>query len=269
MQEFEAEVGTLMEDPDNPRQDFGDEAEELRLGNSLSKGQDYPILVMRHIKLTDCLVVSDGNRRLRAARRVGLKKLRAMMIDKKLTDVEIRLLQLRTDIHKKHLTAFERSMVAIGIAEANPGLTIKQLAELVEMEESLLWKYLQAKKLCPEAMQAYKDGTLALRAMVEVSKLPLEEQPAFMKAGGTCDEMRAARIRRNGQAAPAVRTARSRIPLATEAATGTVTVAGEAIDLEDAENILKEALRAVRAAKDKGLNAATAQRVWREVAAAS
>ena len=86
--------------------------------------------------------------------------------------------------------------------------------------------------------------------------------------GASRDEVaRESRKRRNGSA-PAVRTSRIRIPLATETAAGTVTIAGDAIDLEDAENILKEALKAIRSARDKGLNSATAQKVWKDMAAA-
>jgi hypothetical protein len=68
---------------------------------------------------------------------------------------------------------------------------------------------------------------------------------------------------------PPARTPKIKIPLANDFANGAVTVAGEeSIDLDDAESLLKEALKAVRAAGGKNLDCKTAQSVWRDMAKA-
>ncbi len=61
------------------------------------------------------------------------------------------------------------------------------------------------------------------------------------------DELeRQGRKRRSAGGQASVRLPRIKIPLASETASGLVTVAAESMDLEDAERLLREALRAVR-----------------------
>ncbi len=47
-----------------------------------------------------------------------------------------------------------------------------------------------------------------------------------------------------------------------------VTVAGEEISLDEAIDALKEAMKAMQKARDTGLDAKTAQAVWKDMAAA-
>ena len=90
------------------------------------------------------------------------------------------------------------------------------------------------------------------------------------------DELeRHGRKQRNGDGKPPARTPKIRIPLAVESdglsvhGAATVTgVPGEDIGLDDAESILKEALKAVREAARQGLDAKTFQAVMRDRAKA-
>jgi hypothetical protein len=144
-------------------------------------------------------------------------------------------------------------------------MTVKQMAALIDMEESLLWKYLQAKKLSLESLQAFKDGKIGLTIVIELAKLPHDEQPVLLElklGGASRDEVRASRKK---CAAPAVRTAKIKCPLP---GGQVVTVAGGEISLEDAIEATGEAVKLMKAALAKGLNAKTAERVWKDVAAA-
>ena len=234
------------------------------LGDSLLKGQQAPIIVGPLAGGKRKLF--DGSRRVRAALKKGIGKLLGVVSERNLTPEELAQFQLISDIHKKHLTPYERSMAALGIEKANPGLTVKQMAALIDMEESLLWKYLQARKLSPESLQAYRTGKIGLTAVVEVSKLPHSEQPALLElklSGATRDELRASRKKRSG--VPAVRTAKIKCPLPSGQV---VTVAGEEISLEEAIESLGEAVKLMKAALSKGLNARTAMNVWKDGVAA-
>jgi hypothetical protein len=62
-----------------------------------------------------------------------------------------------------------------------------------------------------------------------------------------------------------VRTAKIKCPLPNGQI---VTVAGNELSLEDAIESLSEAVKLMKAALAKGLNAKTAERVWKDVAAA-
>ncbi len=200
---FDLDLDKTEEDPENGRIDFGDEADEINLGKSLEGGQDYPLIVRRHT-LAGWFILVDGHRRCRAARRVGLKILKAVLVDKKLSASETRLIQIRTDIHKKKLSPPELSALLIALEKENPG-TVKQIAALVHMEESLVWKYLQAKKLSAESLAAFKAGKIGLRDMVAIAALPADEQPVLLglKLGGASAEEvgRQSRKRRHGSTA--------------------------------------------------------------------
>ncbi len=146
------------------------------------------------------------------------------------------------------------------------------------MDPSMVTKMMPAAEPIPAVEDAFKEGRIGIGDRYNISLLPASEQhvPLELALGGASrDEVaRESRKRRNGNVAgngaPTVRTAKQiRIPLATDTATGTVTISGEAIDLEDAENILKEATKAIRSAKDQGLNVSTAQKVWKDRASAA
>jgi ParB family transcriptional regulator, chromosome partitioning protein len=249
-------------DLSNIREQYDDE--DL-LGDSLLKGQQAPIIVGPLV--SGKRKVFDGSRRVRAALKKGMRKLTGVVSERHLSPEELAQFQLISDIHKKHLTPYERSMAALGIEKSNPGLTIKQMAALINMDETLLGKYLQARRLSPESLRAYREGKIGLTAVVEVSKLPFDEQPILleMKVGGaTRNEIRASRKRRNATR-PDVRTAKIRCPLPSGQV---VTVAGDQLSLEEAVEALAEAGKAMKSALSKGLNAKTAMNVWRDVAAA-
>ncbi len=154
-------------------------------------------------------------------------------------------------------------MAALGIEAANPAMTVKQLAAMIDMGESLLWRYLQPKKLCPAAMDAYKAGRIGLNQMVELAKLGHDEQAKEL--GKSPEAMRANRKRGS---APAERTGKLKVPLPSGRGVAIAAAAGEEITLEESADTLKEALKMVNAAIDKSLSAKSAQSVWKDLAAA-
>jgi hypothetical protein len=147
----------------------------------------------------------------------------------------------------------------------------KQLAdEVLDIDPATATKNLALFDCIQQVQDAAQAGAISLSGWYEISKAP--DQAAALAAalkGATRDQLQGeSRRQRNGHPTPAVRLPRIKIPLATDTATGTVTLAGDGIDLEDAETLLKEAAKAVKAARDKNLDAKTAQAVWRDMAKA-
>jgi ParB family transcriptional regulator, chromosome partitioning protein len=261
MDTFDADIGMVEED--NHRDDYGDDSEELNLGLSLKERQDYPIILRPHTN-PGWFILVDGHRRYRAARRAGIKTLKAVLVEKGLTKAEIRLIQLRTDIFKKKLGPFELAMLLIPLADEHSG-TVKQLAALVHMEESLLWKYLQAKKLSPSSLEAFRSGSIGLKDVVELAKLSHEEQPVLLNlrlGGASTEEVRKAR-KRTSSSPSAARASRIKIELGSDLI---VTISGAELTLDEAIEAVVSAQKEMRKGRDLGLDAKTIVSVARDKA---
>jgi ParB/RepB/Spo0J family partition protein len=236
----------------------------VELAESLEKtGQQVPIVVGKLVEGKRQLF--DGHRRVRAALLKGWTTLKAIESDRILTQAELTLFQLVNDVQKEHLTPYERSMAALRVKTANSTMTVKQLDGLINMGESLLWKYLTAEKLSPASLEAFKVGKIGLKDVVELAKLGHDEQPVLLNlrlGGASTEQVRKARKK---SIEPAVRTARLKVKLVSGQV---VTVAGQDASLEEVLEALEEAKKLVKAAIAKGLNASTAAKVWSDMAAA-
>jgi hypothetical protein len=249
----------------NIRSDLGSEEELRRLGKSIRKWQRTPLLI-----LPDGSTV-DGNRSLAAARLEGIDELDCVVIDASITPAEYKRIQWTAAVHRQDISAYDKAVTIRDIKADHPGMSNKQLAdEVLDIDPATVTKNLTLFDCIPKVQAAAQAGELTLSGWYEISKSP--DQAAALAAalnGATRDQLQGeSRRQRNGHATPAVRLPRIKIPLATETATGTVTLAGEDIDLDDAETLLKEAMKAVRAARDKNLDTKTAQSVWRDMAKA-
>lgn len=250
----------------NIRSDLGPEKELRPLGKSLRRGQDQPLLI-----LADGTIV-DGHRRLAAALLEGIEELDCIVVPPGTTAAECRLIQWRCAMHKKDISAYDKAGAVRDSKADRPSLSNRQLAEeVLDIDPSSVTQYLSLWDCIPEVQEAARAGEIGLSDWYAISKSPDQGKALALALNGSSrsELERETRRQRSGKPAqPAVRLPRIRIPLAGDAATGTVTVAGESIDLDDAEALLKEALKAVRAAREKNLDCKTAQAVWRDVAKA-
>lgn len=263
-QVLSVELRTLLEG--NIRSSLGDEMALLRLRDSLIKGQKTPILVSG-------TRIIDGHRRVAAAKLGGITHLDAIDCGD-MTPGEIAEFQTVHAFHSESLSDFDRAG-ALKLAK-DQGLTNKQIAEKFDINQSAVTQYLSLFDCPPEVIQAAREGKIGPSVWYQISRSPDPLATLALKLGGASrDEILAAGKRQRNQPkegeTPPEKSSRVKIHLATEAASGLVTVAGapgEEIDLEAAETILKEALKAVRSAKEKGLSVKSAQSVWRDMAAA-
>lgn len=274
-------IGWFQPDPDNPRKAPEDsdprkpqwEADLDRLGDDmLARGVLVPLLA----RPTGLLV--DGWRRWLAAQRKSIPDLPVIITDK--PEEEIAGIRLATVFHKADLTAFEKARACADILAAHPGWQMKDLAAFLHLDPSSVTRWCSPSRCSPAWQQALKDGRVGISDCYAASKLPHEQQEALLAmklAGASRDAIeqagRAARNQGGGHEAPPERCSRVKIPLAVStkeiSAHGTVTLTslpGREIDLKEAENLLKEALKAVRDASGRGLGVKAAQAGWRDVA---
>jgi hypothetical protein len=118
-------------------------------------------------------------------------------------------------------------------------------------------------------VEALRENKIAISDAYEISKaVDREDQLRLLslKNAGASREVLAAQGRKQRAAAtPAVRVSKIKCPLPSGQV---ITVSGEELSLDEAIDSLKEAIKAMTKARDTGLDAKTAQAVWRDVAKA-
>jgi ParB/RepB/Spo0J family partition protein len=250
----------------NCRKHF-DEASLRALGKDLRVRQ-----ISSLVCLPDGTIVC-GERRYRAAMLEGLTELNVIIITDRITEAEFNRLQLVENLQRQDLSNAEKCLGCVKFARSNQGMNYKQIAEELHIDASMVTRWMAWERVIEPVQQALAANAITLQAMYAISQCPQEEQAvalaSALAAPNAAAATRAVRKQRNGNGQATVRMPKIKIPLANDGGTGLVVVSGDGIDLDDAESLLKEALKAVRAAKDKNLDCKTAQAVWRDVAKAS
>jgi ParB/RepB/Spo0J family partition protein len=236
-----------------------------RLGESLLQCQLQPVGVLK-----DFTVIFGNGRVLAALEEPRITHLDAVILDEEISEREFLRRQAVENFVRNDLSNAEKCKICVSYAQSEPSMTLKEIAKDLGVDPSLVTRWMAWEKIIDPVRQALVADKLTLTGMYAISQLPAEEQEAALavalNAPNAAAVARAVRKQRNGNGQSAVRMPKIKIPLANDAATGLVVVSGESIDLDDAETLLKEALKAVRSAKDKSLDCKTAQAVWRDVA---
>ena len=238
-------------DPNQPRKQFT-EADLRSLGASLkSLGQLQPVGTRPDGTLL------WGERRYRAAQLVGLAELSVIITDRKLSDSEIRLIQLTENMHRADLTGHEKWIGCSELMSMNPQWQMKDLAAHLQLDPSMVTRLLSPSKCVPAWQEALKAGKVGISDCYAASKLEEKEQAELLGlklSGASRDTIeQAGRKSRNGQAT-AVKVARVRCQLPSGVQ---IVVSGEGVSLEDAIEALGEAIKEMKRARDLGYTAKT------------
>jgi ParB/RepB/Spo0J family partition protein len=186
----------------NIRTDFGSEADLRALGESLKKHQHIPLLVR-----TNGLVI-DGERRVRAALLVGLTELWAIVTDEDLTPEQIRKIQFESAFHRADLSVWDKAMFLVGMAADHPDWTNRQIAEGLDIGESMVGRFLSIRDCIPAVQEAVKAGQIGVKCYYEISKAAQDQQPALLAKAldGSAEDVARQRRQRPAGTAPTVRT---------------------------------------------------------------
>lgn len=209
-----------------------------------------------------------GHRRLRAALLVGLKELQVIITDRPLTDTEIRLIQLTENMQRADLTGHEKWLACAELMCMNPKWQLKDLAEQLHLDPSMLTRLLSPSKCIEAAQHALRDGKVGISDCYAISKLPEGEQAGLLAmklSGASRDAIEQAGRKSRSGTAPSAKLSRVKCALSS----GVVIVAsGEALSLDDLIDALGEAQKEARKAREQGLDAKTFQAVLRDRAKA-
>ncbi len=246
------------------RQDSGTEEQLKALAQSWVDRPVHDIIV------TPGLKVIDGHRRLAGLLLLGITEIEVFVTDEELDERAALEVGLTTAIHRADLSGFDKSQACVKLLELNPGWNNQDLARCVKLDPSTVTRLLSPTKCVAEVVDALRENKIAISDAYEISKQEDREgqlRLLALKLAGASREVLATQGRKQRAATtPGVRAAKIRCPLPSGC---TITVTGQDVTLDEAIESLKEAIKAMTKARDTGLDAKTAQAVWRDVAKAS
>lgn len=155
------------------RQHF-DEAKLRELADSLqSSGQIQPIVV-RWDGTRERYVVIAGERRLRAARLAGFKRIRCDVRDETLADEKVAEIQLAENCAREDLNPIERAQAFSDLTQRF-GCTARDLAKRVGVNETTVTRHLKLLLLPDDVQVRVASGEVSYRIAREAARAPDDE----------------------------------------------------------------------------------------------
>ncbi len=232
-----------------------------------SGGIHTPLLVRREGTEQ---VVLDGERRLRAARMIGMDRVPAIVIEGPLSENEVIHRQLVLDAQRIGLTPLERAK-AIARLMTGAGWTAEQTAKKLGLSAATVSRSLALLKL-PESIQAkVSSGEISADTAYHLGRAQnatVQEELATAMAGGLLSRDAVARkIKRTRRAREREAAGLARVTAVLDA-DRTITVAGKGLTLEALVEWLEALLAKARKAKSQGLTLHTFIRTLKDQASA-
>lgn len=237
-----------------------DESALRQLGESIKVRQLQPLLARR-----DGLLIA-GERRLRAAKLVGISELAVVISDEPLSESELRILQLTENVHRADLRDSEKWQACEELLRLNSDWTNKDLAAHLKLGESTVTKYLSASKCIPDVQQALEAGEIGITTVYEISRANKDQQAELLalKRSGASRDGLAKQVRKSrSTVAPQVRMKRIVCPLPTGVS---ISASGADLSLDDLIDALSDAQKEARKAREQGLDAKTFAAVMKDKA---
>jgi len=253
----------LVDYPSQPRSAKPAEYIKNLAASIKSCGQRVPAIGWR---VNDRWQLGDGGCRLDAIKFAGLKTIQVMDLGKPPTPAELLMAQAAIDLHKQFLPPVDRARLWKATIDAR-GCTAKQLSDELGASQSQISLHLLLLSLAPDIQEMVNSGALewtkaALIAQKEkdpARQLELATEAATMTRSALVGKLKPT-VNGNG-----ARSGKIRCPLSSGP---TVTVTGNELTLDEAIEALGEALKQMKKARDTGLDAKTAQAVFKDVAKA-
>ena len=164
------DLDRIVRDPDQPREEFDDDALE-RLAQSLrTRGQLQPIRV-RWSDEQSLYVIICGERRWRAAQRAGLPSLACVVAAEPLSRDDLLAVQLVENAVREDLRPIEQALSYRRLMEAK-GWGVRQVAAELAVHHAQVVRALALLDLPEAVREQVEQGALAPATAYEIAKLP-------------------------------------------------------------------------------------------------
>ena len=240
---------------DNIRSNLGSDESLRDLGESLLKNQ------IQDIGVTESGLLLWGGRRTAAPLLVGKKTLSAKVLPDTVTEEEVVSYQAIENLQRLDLSDLDKHVFCVKLSAS---MSNGEIAKAISVSPGSVTKYLSPRDCPPDAQEAFRAGKLTLGQAYRISTSPEPLVTMRLFLNGETHEKAARKAKH--PSVGAVRVEKIKCPLASGPV---VTVAGEAVSLEDAIEALIEAQKALKWALGKGYTAKTAQAALKDMAAAS
>ncbi len=223
-----------------------DDPEKIRLA-----GQD--ILVngqLQSVAATEDGRMIFGHGRWLAAKAVGKKTLEVKIYPASLPDTQFKLIRAAENLQRKDLSGHQKWLLCADLMCGNPTWQMKDLAEALHVDPSMVTRLLSPSKCIPAAQEALAAGKLGISDCYEFSKESPDRQAELLKmklAGASRNAIEQDRRKSRNGNAPAVRLSRVKIAMPQGAA---VVVSGKDLGMAEVVELLTETLKEARKAAE-------------------
>jgi hypothetical protein len=237
----------------NARKTFPNELELRALARSVMKRQLHPVII-----LPDNIVL-DGECRLR-----GLMledpdfEMDVIVVEKELAPGEIGELQLISALHSTSLRPYDQAVAIKEWVQHNPNASMKELADKIDRDSSMLGKLNSLWKTVPIVVKAAEEGKIGVMAWHQISLLPESEQFGLLQlhlAGAPAAQIAAISLAKRRQAAsdkPEPKVTKGKFPLTK--AKATVQISGDGLTISLVIDLLTDLLKEAKAGQSQGMD---------------
>jgi ParB/RepB/Spo0J family partition protein len=224
-----------------------DDPEKVRLQGEdmLAKGQLQPVGATEDGRMI------FGHGRWLAAKAAGMKTLEVKVFPAPLSDTQFRLIRAAENLQRKELTGYRKHLLCAELMSGNPAWQMKDLAEQLHLDPSMVTRLLSPSKCIPTWQEALAAGKVGISDCYAASKLGEVEQAELLRlklSGASRDAIeQAGRKSRNSKAA-AVKLSRVKIAMPQGAS---VVVSGNELSMPELVELLSDTLKEARKAAEQ------------------
>lgn len=224
-----------------------DDPEKVRLQGEdmLAKGQLQPVGATEDGRMI------FGHGRFRAAKSAGIKTLEVKVFPASISDTQFKLIRAAENLHRKELTVHQKSLLCSELIEANPTWQLKDLAEQLHLDPSMVTRLLSPAKCIPAWQEALAAGKVGISEVYEASKLGEAEQAELLRlklSGASRDAIVQAGRKSRSTKPTSIKLSRVKIAMPQGAS---VVVSGNELSMSELVELLSDTLKEARRAAEQ------------------
>jgi ParB-like chromosome segregation protein Spo0J len=192
-----------------------------------------------------------GHGRWPAAKAAGIKTLEVKLFPASLSDTQFKLIRAAENLQRKEYTGYQKWVLCAELISDNPTWQMKDLAEQLHLDPSMVTRLLSPSKCIPAWQEALAAGKVGISDCYAASKLNETEQVELLRlklTGASRDAIERAGRKARAASTPTVRMSKVKIAMPQGAS---VVVSGNDLSMPDLVELLSETLKEARKAAEQ------------------